>query len=903
MPLQPGTTLGPYRVTAKIGEGGMGEVYRARDTNLDRDVAIKVLPEAFTSDPDRLARFEREAKVLASLNHPNIGAIYGLEKSGDTRALVLELIEGPTLAERIKQGPIPVDEALRIAKQIAEALEAAHEQGIIHRDLKPANIKVKDDGTVKVLDFGLAKALDRTPSGDPSESPTLTASATALGVIMGTAAYMSPEQARGRPVDKRSDIWAFGAVLYEMLSGKRPFEGRDVSETLGAVLRLEPDWNMLPDDTPPRLSTLLRRCLEKEPKERVHDVADVRLAMAGGFESLVRVSSDEVVAPQFQVWQRPIPLVLAGLGLIVVSGLAGWALTRPEVVPQDPVRFAIVPRPPLGSGGVNVRRLAMSRDGSQIVYSAQGGGFQLHRLDQLTGAPLRGGEDGFGPFLSPDGQWVGFTDGPSRVLQKVSLFGGPPVFLTEALSVIRGKSWGADDQIIFGTGVVGASSGSVPGLFRVSGGGGQPERLTSLEQGETSHSWPFIIPDREAVLFSISTGAVLTTGELAVLDLDTSEVTRLGVPGVSPHYVSTGYVVYASGDRSIRAVPFDATSLTVTGNPVPLVEGIDTPVTGAANFDISDNGRLVYLLDSSSGSAPRTLVWVDREGREEPITMPPRPYYAARLSPDGTRVAVEVREENTDIWVHDLARGTQRRLTFDPGADRVPVWTPDGERIAFSSDRDGPNRDIYWKLATGTGQSEPILSYSERPLDPWSWTPDGQSLLINENGRYVSMVTLGGDQTRQLVLEDDFPQGTPEISPDGRWMAYRANESGQVEIYVRPFPDIAGGKWQVSTEGGNYPAWSPDGRELFYRTLDGAAVMAVTVETEPTFSAGTPDPVIEGNYVYAPGQGRNFDISPDGQRFLMLKNVGESGTEDGAPLQINVVLNWFQELTERVPVP
>ena len=439
MPLTPGTTLGPYEVTAKIGEGGMGEVYRARDTKLDRDVALKVLPQAFTDDPDRLARFEREAKVLASLNHPNIGHIYGLEEAEGQKALVLELVEGPTLAERIKQGPIPVDEALPIAKQIAEALEAAHEQGIIHRDLKPANVKVKDDGTVKVLDFGLAKAMDRTPSGDPSESPTLTASATAMGVIMGTAAYMSPEQARGRPVDKRSDIWAFGAVLYEMLSGKRPFQGRDVSETLGAVLRLEPDWNTLPTDTPPRLSTLLRRCLEKEPKERVHDVADVRLAMAGGFESSVSAPSDSVVTPQLQVWQRPVPAAIAALGLVAITGLTMWTL-RPSPEQPPVTRFTIT-LPPSDALSANIGHghvVTLSPDRKTLVYAGSRNGVtQLFSRSMAApeAVPLPGTEGNVkNPMFSTDGDWIAFADNSdpaSRALKKVALAGGPPVTLYE----------------------------------------------------------------------------------------------------------------------------------------------------------------------------------------------------------------------------------------------------------------------------------------------------------------------------------------------------------------------------------------------------------------------------------------------------------------------------------------
>ena len=503
MPLQPGTTLGPYQVIAKIGEGGMGEVWQARDTKLDRDVALKVLPEAFTADPDRLARFEREAKVLASLNHPNIGSIYGLEEAEGIRALVLELVEGPTLADRIKQGPIPLDEALPIAKQIAEALEAAHERGVIHRDLKPANVKVKDDGTVKVLDFGLAKAFQPEAS-DPnmSMSPTisLTAAATQMGMVIGTAAYMAPEQAKGKVVDKRADVWAFGAVLYEMLTGKKTFAGDDVTDTIAAVVRAEPDWSALPADVPARIGQVLRACLQKNLTDRARDIGDVSLAMRGTFETMATSPSEPVVAPTLQVWQRPVPAVAVALMLIAITSLAVWTMTRPA--PADVVRLTIVPpdNAPLVLGGPRPS-VVISPDGTQVVYVGippQGGAPQLNLrpVNQLVGAPLRGGEGGTGPFVSADGQWVGSVHFNSlTTLQKVSIIGGPPLALTESPNPIFGASWGTDDQIIFGT--------NGTGLFRVSGGGGEPEVLTALdaEQGEVGHRWPFIIPGREAVVF------------------------------------------------------------------------------------------------------------------------------------------------------------------------------------------------------------------------------------------------------------------------------------------------------------------------------------------------------------------------------------------------------------------
>ena len=897
--------IGGYRVTAKIGEGGMGEVYRARDTSLDRDVAIKVLPEAFTSDPDRLARFEREAKVLASLNHPNIGAIYGLEKSGDTRALVLELVEGPTLAERIKQGPIPVDEALPIAKQIAEALEAAHEQGIIHRDLKPANVKIKDDGTVKVLDFGLAKAFQPDASDvSASMSPTisLTAAATQMGMVIGTAAYMAPEQASGKAVDKRADVWAFGVVLYEMLTGTRPFVGDDVSKTLARVIDREPEWSALPTKMPPVLGNFLRRCLEKDRKQRVHDIADVRLAMGGAFETAVSTSAEPIVTTQLQVWQRPISVALLVVASTAVVGLGVWALTRPDIMPADLMRFAIVPPDdaPLNYVG-GLLDLAISPDGTHVVYkgpalSSQGPQLHLRPIDQLLGAPLRGGEGGLGPFVSPSGEWVGFTHfSNQRTLQKVSIFGGPPVTLTESPFFILGASWGTDDQIIFGTTSSGSSEPGASGLFRVSGGGGEPVALTTLdtEQGETSHTWPFIIPGREAVLFVIGAGTPLTTGQLAVLDLASEQVTRLGLSGVSPRYVRTGHLVYAAEDGSVRAAPFDATSLEVTGNPVPLVEGIVVKPTGAANFSISDNGRLVYAVGSGIAGVRASFVWVDRDGREEPVEAEPRSYQEFALSPDGSRIAVRVSGDNPDVWVYDITRNTSTRLTFEESDDRFPTWTPDGTRVAFGA-------PLAWKLADGTDQVEVLAEGSAQ--FPQAFSPDGDVLVFEErSGSFdIGTLALDSDQSPTLLLQGEFNERNPSLSPDGRWIAYESNESGVTEIYVRPFPDVDAGRWQVSGGSGFWPVWNPAGHELFFQTRQ--HVVALAYEDDPTFTQGAVTQLFDVT-PYILGGARRIAVDPDGERFLLLKILGRGGNEDGAPSQINVVLNWFEELIERVPAP
>ena len=905
MPLSPGTTLGPYQVTAKIGQGGMGEVYQARDTKLDRDVALKVLPEAFTSDPDRLARFEREAKVLASLNHPNIGTIYGLEEADGVKALVLELVEGPTLADRIKQGPIPIDEALHIATQIAEALEAAHEQGVIHRDLKPANVKVKDDGTVKVLDFGLAKAFQPDAS-DPglSASPTisLTAAATQMGMIIGTAAYMSPEQAKGKVVDKRADVWAFGAVLYEMLTGQKPFTGKDASDTLAAVLRIEADLNALPEETPPRLSQLLKACLQKEPKDRVRDIGDVSLAMRGTFESTISASVPAVVPSQLPVWQRPVAIAMMVLASVALTSLTAWMLTRPAVIQPDLMRFVIAPpeAAPL-SFTLLWRDVAISPDGTQIIYSDGAADTQLslRSIDQVAGAPLRGGQGG-DPFVSPDGAWVGFHTADSfptaTTLQKVSMFGGPPVTLGESPNTIFGASWGADDQIIFGT--------NGAGLFRVSGGGGEPEAVTEIDQEqdppEGGHYWPFIIPDRQAVLFTIASAgaAPLTTAQLAVLDLETGHITQLGLAGVSPHYVSTGHVVYAAEDGSVRAVPFDADRLEVTGNPVPLIERVVVKTSGAANFSLSDNGRLVYVLGGPRGPGGATrLVWVDREGREEPAVPEPRDFQEFSLSPDGTRVAVRVAstDGSADVWVVDLIRQTNTRLTFEGDPSAFPTWTPDGTRVAF-----GP--PLAWKAADGIGTVEPL---SESPATvPQAFSPNRGTLVVETqqggNGD-LGMLELEGDGTVTPLLQEDYTERNAALSPDGRWIAYQSDETGQFEIYVRPFPDTESGRRAVSSNGGTQPIWNPAGPELFYRGPD--ALMAVAFETEPTFTPGAATELFDLT-PYRGGGNRRIAVDPEGQRFLLLRFGGDQqpATDVAAPTEINVVLNWTQELLERVPV-
>jgi serine/threonine-protein kinase len=712
MGLTVGARLGPYEILGALGAGGMGEVYRARDTKLGRDVALKVIPDTFALDADRLARFSREAQVLASLNHPHVAAIYGFEDSGETHALVLELVEGETLADRIARGAIPLDEALPIAKQIAEALEAAHEQGIIHRDLKPANIKITPDGVVKVLDFGLAKLAGPAEAGPYVQqgvgarfsrpdtlSPTITSPAimTGVGVLLGTAAYMSPEQAKGREADKRSDIWAFGCVLYEMLTGKGPFAGDDVSDTLANVLKREPDWSALPATVPVSIRALLHRCVEKDRRKRVADVStalfviDEQASLRGSVAASAasRAQTDAAVSEVRRVLARSTRwrvAIASAATLLVVAAVATtltWIATRP--VPPRVSRLTITPSSAaaLSINGVD-RDLAITPDGSHVVYVGnRGTQLFVRALDALdpvvvfTGSPR-------GPFVSPDGQWIGFVDG-AIALKKVAVTGGPAVPLATIDGTSRGAAWEPDDTIIFATG------NSTTGLQRVAAASGRTTVLTRPDhaQGEADHVWPELLPGGRAVLFTITaaTGG-LDAAQVAVLDLQTGMRKVLVRGGSNAHYMPSGHLVYAAAG-TLRAVPFDLTRLETRGTAVPVIPNVVTTNTGAVDAVVAGDGTLAYVAGAGAAGAftQRTLVWVDRQGRETPIPAPPRQYVYPRLSPDGTRVAVYGQDQEQDIWVWNLSHTTLTRVTFDPGYDSYPVWTPDGRRLIFTSDR------------------------------------------------------------------------------------------------------------------------------------------------------------------------------------------------------------------------
>ena len=890
MPLAVGTRLGAYEIRSVLGAGGMGEVYRAHDPKLNRDIALKVLPELFAVDLDRVARFKREAQVLASLNHPHIAAIYGFEETNGVQALALELIEGPTLADRIAQGPIPFDEALPIARQIAAALEAAHERGIIHRDLKPANIKLRPDGTVKVLDFGLAKALEPVApvGGDATASPTITSPAmTQMGLILGTAAYMSPEQAKGRPTDKRSDVWSFGAVLHEMLSGQRTFKGDDVADTLAAVLRQDVDWTALPASTPAPVRRLIARCLDRDVKRRLRDIGEARIVLEDP-AALARADAAEVpaVAPPRPLRRRAIATAAALLLSALLAVGSVWLLTRPA--PPSVVRSTITTSGPTALLRGDDRDVAITPDGSRIVYRGTNQ-LLVRKLEDLEPMVLKGLGAPRGLFVSPDGRWIGFFDGTT--LKKVAITGGPPVPIASLGSYVPpGRSsgtWGPDGAIIFATG------GPATGLRRVSDEGGESTVLTTpdRERGENSHGQPEFLPGGRAVLFTIDSFDHMQ--EIAVLDLQTRTWKVLIDGGSAPRYVPTGHLVYGV-TGTLRAVAFDLERLAVVGTPVPVLDGLE-----AADVAFAANGSLVYVPGSDPASQ-NTVVWVDRLGHVSPLpNIPPDQYRDVRLSPDGGRLALAT---EADVFTYDVGRGILSKLTTDPASDRSPLWTPDGKRIIFRSTR-AHYLELFWRPADGTGRDERLLTRKDLvDLYPSSWSADGTHLLFTEapgqgRGCAIGQMAIERPSDANVLLKGEPCSAHAAVSPNGRWMAYRSNESGQNEVYVQRYPEL-GDRQKISTDGGNVPVWSRNGQELFFSSRDGRQMLAVPVQSGSTLEAGRQQELFE-TATGVSTSGRPYDVAPDGRFFIIRSGRAEGGGTTASDLIL--VQNWFEELKRLVP--
>jgi serine/threonine protein kinase/Tol biopolymer transport system component len=884
-----GTQLGSHEVKALLGKGGMGEVYRAWDSRLKRDVAIKVLPEEFSRDSERVARFRREAEALASLNHPHIAGIYDVGQFQELRFLVLELVEGDTLADRISRGAIPLSEALQIAGQVAEALEAAHEKGIVHRDLKPGNIKIRGDGTVKILDFGLAKfATGETRTDDLANSPTLSIGATQVGIVLGTAAYMAPEQARGKAVDKRADIWAFGAVLYEMLIGRRAFDGEDVSTILAAVIQSEPRW----DGVPQKVRRLLESCLEKESKKRLRDIGDVWKLLDDG----------EIVPPRSRT---------AGTGWIVavtmavVAAVALWSSWRsPSRETARPVvRLDVDLGQEVSLVPLNIPTFSsviISPDGNQLAYvaSVSGGPQKLltRRLDQTKAVELAGTEGANYPFFSRDGKWLAFFDG--KRIAKVAVDGGAVVPLAD-LDGISGGDWTDDGNLLVGSGIP-----QTAGILRIAAAGGSPSTLLKLANGEFFHAWPHILPGGRAILITaVGDPPNLENLNIDVVTLADGRRKTLVRGGVTPRYASSGHLLYASRS-TVFAIPFDIDKLETHGTAVAVLNDVAyDSVANGAQFDVSRDGTLVYRRSSGSTSGMTRVRWLDATGKQEPLLDNLRQYIGPpRLSPDGRRVAVTIRDgANQDVWVYDAQRGTMTRLTHGGGMFTGPLWSRDGRYIIFGSMGNGS----FWTRADGAGQIQPLVTGKTLQFLT-SFTPDGKRLAYWQVDGHPQIWSVDVEDSAEGLkpgkpvqfLKAASTDSDPVFSPDGRWIAYWSTESGRPEVYVRAFSPSPGGKegkWQISNNGGTIAAWSPNRRELLYLSGDQMMSVSYTVSGD-SFVAEKPR-VWAANVANAVG----FDFAPDGKRVVIT--LPETAT--AAPLQEHTVVfvqNFFDELRRLAPV-
>ena len=884
----------------------MGEVFRAQDTRLRREVALKVLPDAFAADSDWLARFEHEARVLASLSHPNIAMLFGFKEIDRRSVIEMELVPGETLAHRLATGAMSVEEALPVIKQIAQALEAAHERGVIHRDLKPANIKITPDGWVKVLDFGLAKVLGCPAPDEITQSPT--APPSHPGTILGTPRYMSPEQVRGKQLDRRTDIWSFGCVFYEALTGRPPFAAEPGSDTLAAILRDEPDWQAL-DHVPVPIQRLIRRCLRKDLQVRLRDIADARIEIEELLNETASVALVSRADLRRHLLSRRRLIATALAAAVAAAAVIAWWMAARSPTPRPQLARVAIPLDPgqhLVTGTSML--LALSPDGTRLAYVAAGAGARsqifLRGLDRFEATPIAGTEGATAPFFSPDGEWVGFYAGDE--LQRVSLRGGIPLKICEAPSVAS-AAWAPDDSIVFATTFPG------DGLWRVAASGGVPEQLTKpdVTKGLLRHTHPRLLPDGTTVLFT----AVAADGAYAgILSLTTREwriLPQTQMIGGGVQFAAPDRLVYAQAG-SLIARTFDPRRGEVRGAPLPLLERVETAEDGTAWFDVSP-GALVYVPGRTS-VPQRMLMLVDREGRATPLTELRGAYSHPRFSPDGRRVAVAIDSASgSDIWLYDVLRGTRTRFT-SIGACKFPTWTPDGRWITFRT-----SRTAAWTLfrqpTDGSGPPEPLLTASPpprpavisqiaarllpgtppaltgaNPQDPASWAAGG-ALAFTERKpsgeRDIWVLERGSNPTPFLMTPWD--EWAPAFSPNGQLLAYASDESGRSEVYAEPYPG-PGQKWLISTDGGTDPVWAPDGRQLFYRL--GGHIMAVPIQFAPAFAAGTPRLLFDGLFETS-DLDRNFDVSPDGQRFLMIREEHA----ESAP-EFHFVFNWAEELKE-----
>jgi serine/threonine protein kinase/Tol biopolymer transport system component len=904
-----GNRLGSYEIVSALGAGGMGEVYRAIDTKLKRQVAIKILPPLFASDPDRLARLQREAEVLAALNHPNIAAIYGLEEADGVKALVLELVEGEDLSMLLGRGPLPLDEVLPIAKQLCEALEAAHEAGIVHRDLKPANIKRRSDGTVKVLDFGLARPSSREATASAAglqllaNSPTITSpvTLTAAGMVLGTAAYMAPEQVRGYVADRRADIWAFGVVLFEIITGRRLFDEPTISDTLASVLKSTPDWRALPESIPPQLHALLRWCLEKDPKRRLQAIGDARVQI----ERLIAGETDASSAkPKTATprWQRVLPWAMAAAFAVATLVLLFGRGRSDEPASAIPVRVSAL----LGSGlsinaipGTPV--LTVSRDGSQIAFVAEKGStppprIYVRRLDDLDATVVTGTEGAAAPFFSPDGSWIGFLAGGR--LKKIPVTGGSAVDMAPAPGS-RGAAWADDGSIVIAL----VRDGS---LVRIPANGGTPIRVGALVEGEATQRWPQLLPGSGAVLFTGSRvpNAGYNEASLIVQALPTGQRKTILTGGFHGRYLPSGHIVYVQNGTLFARV-FDLNRLEAAGPAVPVIGDVMSDTnTGVAQFAVSDTGTLVYLAGESATEGV-DIQWLDRDGKASPLRTTHANWWNLRFAPDRRRLALQITEGTDDIWIYEWSRDVLTRVTGNAGDNTLPVWTPDGRRLVFASTRESKAPNLYWQRADETGGAARLTS-SANAQRPGSWDPTGRFLVYEEldaqSKLNVMMLFMEGDESSgwkagnaTAVLNGIANEYQPAVSPDGRWLAYVSDESGRDQVYVRPFRR-AGGRMQVSVAGGRTPVWSPTSAEILYGVMEsnqGQIMIARYSVKGDEFIADKPRPWLGQRY-QGRGPNRMFDIHPDGTRVALGPVIGRENRPHHD--HVTMIFNLFDML-------